>query len=60
MDHDEILRLNPQIDPKRAEDYRRYVEELRKAGIDVLPRYRLSPALGWLPSALLSQDVRSR
>lgn len=49
MTRDEILRLNPQIDPRRAEEYLRYVAELRRAGIDVAPKYRLSPALGQLP-----------
>jgi hypothetical protein len=58
MNDDEILRLNPQIDPRRAEEYLRYVEELRKAGIDVAPKYRLSPALGHMPSGTLAQNPR--
>lgn len=57
MKRDELLRLDPQVDPELAESYLRYVEQLREAGIDVRPEYRLSPALGGLPSAKLSQDL---
>lgn len=58
MDRDEILRLNPQIDLRRVEEYLRFVEEVRKAGIDVAPKYRLSPALGQLPAGTLAQNLR--
>lgn len=58
MDREEILRLNPQIDLQRVEEYLRFVENLRKAGIDVAPKYRLSPALGQLPSGTLAQHFR--
>jgi hypothetical protein len=60
MDRDEILRLNPQIDPHRAEEYLRYVEELRRAGIDVAPKYRLSPALGQFPADTTAPNRRTR
>ncbi len=60
MDRDEILRLNPQIDLRRVEEYLRYVEQLRRAGMDVAPKYRLAPALGQLPAGTIARHRLTR
>ena len=57
MDIKEILRRNPQVDVKRAEVYARYVHELRRAGMDLEPKYKIAPALSPLPSSVVVQNL---
>jgi len=58
MDTEEILRRNPQVDLEQAEAYRRYVDELERAGIRVQPRFRLDPPLKQPPIHSASQRIK--
>lgn len=60
MDTNEILRRNPQVDPKQAEAYRRYVAELERAGIWVRPQYRLDQVLLQPHPDAVSQEIKRR
>ncbi|MFO0640634.1 MAG: hypothetical protein U0183_15550 [Polyangiaceae bacterium] len=56
FDSTEIFRKNPQLDAKKVEDLNSYCRAISRAGIDISPRYRLSPALGQFVASV-AQDA---
>jgi len=53
----EILKRNPQIDMKRVADFEKYRHDVEQAGIDVTPKYRVSPPLGELETQSTGQRL---
>jgi len=51
-----IIIRNPKIDKDIVSSYNKFIEELRKAGIEQKPQYSISPPLGGpIPSLFISQ-----
>ena len=44
----DILALNPQLDLQRVADFENFRREIERSGVDLVPRYRVSPPLGEL------------
>jgi hypothetical protein len=44
----DILALNPQLDLQRVADFENFRREIERSGVDLAPRYRVSPPLGEL------------
>ncbi len=53
----DILNLNPQIDMKRVADFEEFRREAEQAGIDLSPKYRVSPPLGELETHITGQRL---
>ena len=53
----DILKRNPQIDMKRVADFEKFRLDVERAGIDLAPKYRVSPPLGELETHSMGQRL---
>jgi hypothetical protein len=54
---EEILKLNPGIDQAQVAGFVAFQEQVLKSGVDISPKYRLSPPLGDLKASVQDRNL---